>query len=312
MPLPLKRYLAELAAPKKRLVTSKLVNLSNLTPEELRPFEQTWAILKAERRRQVVCQLVELAEDDFELNFDDVFHRCLHDPDEVVRAKAIEGLWESEDASLIDTLVGLLRKDSAEAVRIEAAKALCKFALLAEHQKLSPRHAANVTAALLNVVDDLSEGVNVRRRAMEAIAPLSLSRVKEIILEAYQSDDPEFKASAIYAMGQNCDPSWLPLLLKELSGESPALRFEATRACGQLEEEEAVPSLIELLQDSDAQVQQAAIEALGQIGGDEARAALRQCLQTPEDSLRQAAEEALEELEFSDEPFTFLPNVKSE
>jgi HEAT repeat protein len=303
MPFPLEEYLAELADPKKRLVTSKLANLSSLIPEERRLFEQTWAMLEAERRRQILGQLVELAEDNFELNFDDVFHCGLHDPDEVVRTKAIEGLWENEDASLIDTLIGLLREDSAEAVRIETAKALGKFALLAEYQKLPRRHADKVTTALLDVIDDLSEGREVRRRAIEAVAPLSLPRVREVILEAYQGNNPEFKASAIYAMGQNCDPAWLPLLLKELKSEGPQFRFEAVMACGQLESEEAVPSLIQLLQDSDAQVQQAAIAALGQIGGDEARAALRQCLQSPDDSSCAAAEEALEELEFNDELF---------
>ncbi len=305
MPLPLERYLANLSDPEKPLVTSKLVNLSNLTLEGQRLFENTWVTIETSRRRQAISWLIELAEDDFELNFDGIFRYCLHDPDEVVRAKAIEGLWESEDASLITPLIGLLKQDSSEIVRSEAAKALGKFALLAERQRISSHQADKVVRALLDIIDDLAQGVATRRRSIEAIAPLSLPWVKETILDAYQSDEPLLKVSAVYAMGRNCSPSWLPLLFKELSSESPELRFEAARACGQIEEEEAIPHLIELLQDSDIQVQCAAIEALGQIGGAEAKAALCQCLESTEELVRKAAEEALDELEHGDEFSTF-------
>lgn len=304
MPLPLESYLTEFSDPEKPLVTSRLVNISNLTQEELALFEQTWAKVGAERRLQVVSQLVDLAEDNFELNFDEVFRSCLRDTDEAVRARAVEGLWENEDASLISPLIVLLRRDTAEAVRAEAAAALGKFALLAEHKKLHPSHTDKIGTALLEAIDDPGEVVKVRCQAIQAIAPLNLPQVKGIILQAYQSYALELKVSAIYAMGRNCDPSWLPFLLKELGSDRSELRLEAAKACGELEEEEAVPSLAELLWDSDAQVQRATIMALGQIGGSEAKAVLRQCLQSSETSISQAAEEALKEVEDGDEPFT--------
>ena len=48
-----------------------------------------------------------------------------------------------------------------------------------------------------------------------------------MIRDAYYSSELDFQASALYAMGRNCNPSWLPLLLKELHSPNPQLRFEA-------------------------------------------------------------------------------------
>jgi len=303
--LSLEKYLAELSDESKPLVSSKLANLSTLSSEELRLFLEAWAKTGVERRRQIASQLVELAEENFKLNFDDTFLACLQDPDEIVRVKAIEGLWEYENRSLIDPFITMLREDSRESVRAAAAIALGKFAMLAELGKLRPDDRAKVERALLEVIDDQEEQLEVRRRAIEAIAPLSLPNVTEIIQQAYQSDDPRMWVSAIYAMGRNSDPVWLPTLVKELGSPDAEIRFEAAEACGELGEEGAIPHLVRLIHDVDGQVQLCAIAALGQIGGSEAEAALRECLNHPNEQIRQAAEEALGELGFDKDPFSF-------
>ena len=299
------KNLAELSDESKPLVSSKLANLSATSQEELVLFLEAWAEIGFERRRQIASQLVELAEEDPKLNFDDIFHACLRDPDEIVRVRAIEGLWEYENHSLIDTFINMLREDRQESVRAAAALALGRFALLAELGKLRPDDGAKVEKALAEVIDDQEEQLEVRRRAVEAIATLSLPKVTEIIQEAYQSDDDQMRVSAIYAMGRNSDPAWLPTLVKELSNPDTEMRFEAAGAYGELGGEEAVPHLVRLIYDLDAQVQLSAIVALGKIGGNEAGAALRECLNHTAEHIRGAAEDALEELGFSKDPFSF-------
>ena len=301
----LEKYLTELSDEIKPLVSSKLANLSNISREELLLFLEAWAKMDFERRRQIVSQLVELAEDDPELNFDDIFLACLRDPDEMVRVKAIEGLWEYDNRSLIDPFVIMLREDDKESIRAAAAIALGKFAMLAELGKLRPDDRVKVERILFDVIDDQEEQLEVRRRAMEAIAPLSLPKVTEIIQQAYQSDDPRMRVSAIYAMGRNSNPAWLPTLVKELGSPDAETRFEAAEACGELGEEGAVPHLVKLIHDLDTQVQLCAIAALGQIGGSEAEMALRECLNHPNEHYRQAAEEAMEELGFGKDPLSF-------
>jgi len=305
MALPIEETIVELGNSDKPLLNSILTELSNLNPEELEVFTRSWAAIEPERRCQITHRLVELAEDNLELIFDSIFKHCLKDQDAEVRSKAIEGLWENEEASLISPLINLLEQDSLEAVQAAAAIALGKFAMLAEHQKLRSCHLFKIQEALLGVISDKSKSVEVKRHALEAAAPLSLPRVKTAIMEAYQSHNSRLRISSIYAMGKNCDPSWLPVLLKELASADDEVRYEAAGACGELEEEAAVPHLIMLIGDPDADVQMAAIQALGKIGGTKAKECLEQCLDNISKAVRQAAEQALKELEAEEAPPSF-------
>ena len=305
MSLPIEKVIADLVNIEQPLRNSRLVALSNLNLEELELWEQAWASIESKRRRQIMYRLVEMAEDNLQLNFDGIFRNCLKDQDAEVRGKAVEGLWESEDTSLINPFINLLEQDDSVNVQVAAATALGKFAMLAELNKLRSCYTSKICQTLLGVISDKNRAVEVRRRALEAVAPLNLPQVEKNIREAYQSHSRKLKSSAIYAMGKNCNRSWLPLLLRELSSADAEIRYEAAGACGELGEEEAAPYLIELVGDSDVDVQLAALQALGKIGGSEAKKYLQQCLNNPSEVIRQAAEQALYELEAEESPFTF-------
>jgi len=119
----LEQYLAELSDPDKPVVPSKLVNLSELSFEEMELFKTTWPEIGTGRRRQIVGWLEELQADDFVMDFDDVLIFCLDDPDSQVRVGALEALWACEEPSLINHLTGLLLGDAEHTVRAAAAKA---------------------------------------------------------------------------------------------------------------------------------------------------------------------------------------------
>ncbi len=304
MSLPIEETIADLSNSEKPLLRSRLVDLSNLNQEEMALFTRTWAAIELKRRRQIVYRLVELAEDNFELDFDSILISCLKDEDAEVRGKAIEGLWENEESSLISPLIDMLNEDSSEKVQAAAAAALGKFVMLIELKKLRSSHGVKVSQALLDVIGNKDRPVEVRRRALEAAAPLSIRQVSEAIMEAYQSHDSKLRASAIYAMGKNCDPSRLPVLLRELTNPDAEIRYEAATACGELGESGAIPYLVELVNDDDTEVQLATIRALGKIGGGEAKECLEQCLSNPGEVIQQAAKESLHELEEGEDPFS--------
>ncbi|MFC1874616.1 HEAT repeat domain-containing protein [Chloroflexota bacterium] len=301
-PASVEDIIAGLADSDKPLVSSRLAELSDLNPEELRLFDRAWGRMEPGRRRQIIYRLVELAEDNIELNFDAIFKHCLKDPNEEVRRRAIDGLWENEEASFIQPLINLMEQDSSVKVREAATIALGRFTMLAEHGKLASEHATGLSQALLTVIKGKSSPIDVRRRALEAVAPLSLPRVRQAIMEAYQSGNPKLKISAIYAMGKNCDIAWLQILLDELASDSAELRYEAAAACGEMGEEEAVSHLVELTEDADAEVQLVAVQALGKIGGNEAKECLELCLNHRSEAVTQVAEQALYELETMTEP----------
>lgn len=298
-------YLQELFDPTRPLRVARLVSLSNLAPDEVSVLEEAWSIGDVGRRRQVVRELIELAEDNVELNFDAIFCLSLADGDAEVRRSGVRGLWEYEGTDLIPALGDLLLTDSDKEVRAEAAIALGRFALKAEFGEVKAGEARIVDDALRTTIADPEQALEVKARAVEAVGARSQPWVAQVIEGAYRSDDQRLRVSAVHAMGRNCDARWLSTLAQELESEDAELRYEAAVACGSLGDESAVVSLLPLLEDDDAEVQEAAIQALGQIGGNEAKQALERCLAHSDERVRDAAVAALAEVDFEEEPLSF-------
>jgi len=296
-PSSLAELIVELGNSDRPLLNSKLTELSNLNSEELELFKRSWSAITPIRRRQIVYRLVELAEDNLTLNFDAILKYCLKDQDEEVQSRAIEGLWENEEPSLISPLIDLLQPENTETVQVAASIALGKFAMLVEHKKIRDDYLPRIQQALLTAIQDQDRSIEVRSRALESVAPLSLPQVRMTIMNAYKSHNSRLKVSSIYAMGKNCDPSWLTILLEELVSNDTEIRFEAAEACGEIEEEEAVPHLAALIEDPDIDVQMAAIQALGKIGGSRAKECLELCLDNESEVVHQTAEQVLYDLE---------------
>ena len=300
-----KKHIAATLDPSELLVPSKLIHLSNLNESDLDFLKQSWARTITERRRQVIAQLVKLSQSNFRANFSEIFSFCLQDSDAQVRAEAIAGLADEEDYRHIAPLTRLLASDSSAVVKKAAVLALGKFALLGEMGKLSPASTNEVYQALLTVLDDTSSGVELQCLALEAIAPLNLPRVPDLIKAAYRSKGAERKLCALRAMGRNCNEFWLSLLVRELDSDNAEMRYEAAHALSELGAEEALPYLVKLATDKDSRVQEAAIHGLGENGSEEARQALTKLTKSPQQQVRQAARTALKELDFDDEPLPF-------
>src|SRR3972149_5068741 len=94
-------YLAQLKDRSARLSVAGLQQLASLERERAAALRGAWPQIGAERRRQVVHLLMELAEDNVDLNFDAVFFAALDDEDSAVRAGAVRGLWEYAGRGLI-------------------------------------------------------------------------------------------------------------------------------------------------------------------------------------------------------------------
>ena len=282
-----------------------LAELTGLNANELIWFTRLWGTINNKRKLEIATRLVELARDNIELNFDEIFKLLLHDGDAALRIQAIEGLWENENSSLAKVFIKLLTNDLDTGVRSTSASALGKFSLLATCNFPKPQYADNVRQALLQAYGDETESVICRRRALESLSPFNLPEVRKAILMAYKSSEPRMKASALYSMGQNCDTEWLPILLLELSNKEPEMRYEAATALGEMENQEAVLPLKQVLVDTDIDVTLAAIRSLGKIGGQEARHCLEQRLENANEVVREAIAHSLEELSANEDMEVF-------
>ena len=305
----LERFLESLADGSADVPSADFVELSDMVPKELGLFARTWFSIPVERQRWIVSTMAGLAEDNPEFDFCAVFKMCLKDQDEAVLEKAMEGLWEHEDRSIIPSLIQILRSDKSPQVRAAAAVALGKFSPLVQEGKLLPKDGESIYESLIELVKDTDQHIDVRRRSLEAIAPFNTLDIKNLVSWAYDSQDPALRSSSIYAMGRTGEINWLPLLVKELQSAEPGIRYETAHACGELGEEDAIPHLISLLQDDDYQVQLAGINALGKIGGPLAKKVLLHCAKAGDAALEEAARVELQNVEFLEDPMAFTSDA---
>ncbi|MBI2861979.1 MAG: HEAT repeat domain-containing protein [Chloroflexi bacterium] len=291
-----------LASQQGKPAARHLQAFSDLRRDEVALLRERWFQIAPKRRRAIAQWLLDLAEDCIDLEFLDAFKVCLDDPDREVRLAGIEGLWEEEGWELADRLLLVLAKDPDEGVRAAAASALSRYTYLVEIGKAEEHRGQALKEALIAVIENLAQPLEVRRRALEAVSFISGDpKIPQSIAEAYASPQQLLRVSALFAMGRQCDPTWLDILLHELRSDDPAIRFEAARACGEMEDSQAVEPLLTLVNDEDLEVRLAAIEALGRIGGPSAKEALGELAQNENEAVREAAEEALEEAIFADD-----------
>ena len=279
-----------------------LIQLSGLSLTSVRDMMPSWNEIDANRRRELLDRIAELADDNIELDYSTLFRACLSDKDEGVRARAARSLWDSDDRTNIRPLVNLLTQEDSTEVRAAAATALGKFVEMAEEGKLLRREGQRIADALVGVIENPQEHLETRCRAIEAVAALTSEKVHSIIEQAYRDDDIRLKQCAIYAMGRSSDSSWLQTVLRETSHTEAAIRYEAVTASGHLGDEDTVPHLMNFLNDADSQIQLAAVNSLGLIGGNLAQRALAQAMQRGDDAIKEAAEQALEAMDFDDDP----------
>jgi HEAT repeat protein len=299
-----REYIVDFLDSSEPLDKTELIRLSTLPPEDLAYLKQNWAGAEVKRRRQIIAHLIKLSATEFRLDFSSVFFFCLNDPDHKVRAQAVQGLGEEENYRYISLLIKLFKGDSSEEVRVAAAAALGKLALLAEIGKLTANFTTEVYNALLSVLDNKAESNMLRGVTLEAIAPLNLPKVKGLIEESYHSSDKSLRIAAIHAMGISCHPMWLTALIDELKNPDEQMRYESTLACGEIGDDTAVPYLINLLKDKSPRVQEAAVKALGETGSDEARESIEEILSNPNQKIRQAVRLALKELDLCQDPLS--------
>jgi len=298
------------------LRASTLYSLSRLESEELERLTAVWSAIPVPRRRALVQELGEIAETNFEVDFEAIFRWGLFDSDAQVRSLCIAGLWESEDLALMNEFLHLLKRDPSDQVRAAAALSLGRFILLGELGKLPPQRCRSAYEVLRDIVLAADEALEVRRRALESIAYVSDDEVTALIQHAYDYPEEKMRISAVFGMGRSADVRWIGTVMGELFSVNPEMRYEAARACGELQARAAVPRLAELLDDPDREVQEAALWALGQTGSDAARRLLQRCLEEGDEVMRSAAEAALEELEFFsgqfDLPLYAIDDVESD
>jgi HEAT repeat protein len=285
------------------LSTDFLPRFSDLESEDLALLSDAWPRIHPDRRLALLLELMQLAEIDTLVNFDEVGRLALDDPDPRVRAAAVDLLWEDQDPHLIPRLTHMMQQDENEQVRAAVAKALGLFIYLGEIEDISAEDHHQVEDSLLQVMAS-SEPAAVRRNALTSLGYSSRDEVPPLIQAAYDTGDRYWVASALQAMGRSFDQRWAQAVMLKIEHPLPEIQFEAVRAAGHLELKAARQILLEMVEDPDRvndDVRTAAIWSLTEIGGEEVRALIEQLIDESEDEDEVLyLEGALENLEFTD------------
>lgn len=266
--------LKQLADPKRTPDTRLVLLLSGPSSVEVGFWQQTWVALDLDRRRWIAQCLLETAEASFEVDFRSLFVSLLDDGDCQVRAMAIDGLSETEDARLVDRFAALVQHDPFPEVRARAAAGLGQYVLLAELGEIDGENVTRAVTALVTAANDESEDVEVRRRATESAGYADRTDVHALIQDGIDSSEHALRVGAMLAMGRSADSRWGPIVIQGLTDPHPELRLEAARAAGELTLSEAVPALFTIAQEDSRETMLEAVWALGEIGGRAAERAL--------------------------------------
>jgi len=281
-----------------------LQQFSDMSPLEIQTLLEVWPRVNPSRKLSLLEGLKKLAESDTLVNFDDFARAILNDPEASVRIHAIRLLGECEDAKLIPTYLGMLKNDADANVRAEVADALNLFVDLGELEEISEEVYHEVEDVLLESANS-EDAKRIRRNALESLGFSSRAEVITLIDSAFHREDPEWKASALIAMGRSADNRWDDIVLSSLISENDGVRKAAVQSAGMLSLRSARMILLRMLAEGeeDDDITAAAIWSLSQIGGEDVRTFLEALLDQTEDDDEQIEflEEALDNLAFTED-----------
>ncbi|MDK1029808.1 MAG: HEAT repeat domain-containing protein [Anaerolineae bacterium] len=301
--IPFQGVLDVLLDENKDITRLHLTEFSDIDPTSLKALNETWPRIELSRKLLLLDKLYDLAEKDTLVAFDELGKSLLNDSEPGVILRALRLLNECQDVRLFPTYLDLLTSNDDVKVRAEAASILGLYVNLGEFDEIPENIHHQIEDALLDILNGEDEPF-VRRYALEALGFSSRVELPVLIESAYNREDPDWMASAVFAMGRsNNSERWAEQVLHEILSENPQIRLAAIQAAGKLELEMARPILLDLLEEEfDDQISEAAIWSLSQIGGENVRAHLENLLDAHEDDDQTAIlEDALDNLVFTED-----------
>ena len=279
-----------------------LQEFSDIGSDELQSLLDGWPRIKPSRKLTLLEELDTLADADTLVSFDDLARALLTDSDPDIRVRAIRLLDESEDTKLVPKFLDLLKNDPDANVQTEAANALNLFVDLGELEKIPEDIYHEIEDALLASANS-EDALRVRRASLESLGYSSRPEVATLIESAFHREDPNWRVSALVAMGRSADERWEEDVTASLISDNDRVKLAAAQAAGELSLRSARPILLQMLgEDEDSDLTSAVIWSLSQIGGEDVRTYLENLLdQTEDEEQIEFLEEALDNLAFTED-----------
>jgi HEAT repeat protein len=268
---------------------------SDLSRASADRLQERWLEISYPVRLALVREMVSRFETDIEHHYDRALIAALFDEEVDVKLSAFEGLTDTTDERLLTYLVERLPEEDSAPVRAAGSRVAGQFVLKAQLGDLEPGTTDRLREVVLGMLEN-DPDPDVRLYMLEAAGYFAEDPdVVDAIEDAWNSGSHDAQVSAVRAMGHQCDPRWLDIVLQQFRSDEPELRFEAARSAATVGNQNIVPQLIQLTDDEDVEVQMAAIASLGSLGGKEAIATLRALEESESPAIADAAGAAVEE-----------------
>lgn len=243
----------------------------------------------------------------------------LNHQDPSIRSLAVECLWDYPDPEAAGRLLTLTKSDPDGSVRIKAITALGRYMYEGEMEMYDleegswedPYTEPVMTAEqfkrmrdfLIATCQDPRKSLDERRFALEVVSFLSSDEVRQLIKEAYASDQKQMRISALFAIGRNMSNELWNLVIESLHDEDADIRAEAIRSAGECQIEEAHDQLMFLAKTTTDQEEfRSTIMAIAALGLEQSLAFLGELeLGATGEADREFAEAAMDEWMFNNE-----------
>ncbi len=298
----IEKVIAELLEGGEKISRSSLQEFSDIDPVSLKALQEAWPRIPPDRKRRLLEGLEAFSEENTLVSFDDFARSLLTDPNPEVRTRAIRLLDESDDIKLISPFIRMMNEDPDAQTRAEAATALGRYVELGELEEIADDPRRQVEDALLEKANSEDQLI-VRRNALESLGFSARPEVITLIELSFRRENPEWQASALFAMGRSFDERWEESVLSRMLEVNTLVRLAAVEAAGELRLASARTVLFRVLEEEEEdEIASAAIWSLSQVGGEDARLYIENLLDLAEEEEDiKFLEEALDNVEFTDE-----------
>ncbi|MBK8026050.1 MAG: hypothetical protein IPK19_32860 [Chloroflexi bacterium] len=208
--------------------TSIYYGLSELSDENIERLRPIWDGLDDDYRLRLMQALTEASETNFDLDYSAFGQFALRDESAAIRAAAIDLLWDDVSLEHMHILMTMATSDESPLGRAAAASGLGRFIYAGEIDELPIEETDKAQELAHSIYRNAGEEIDVRRRALEALANSSSDNVNAAIRDAYESSDHQMNVSALYAMGRSCDETWANTVL---GGNHRLRRRDSLRGC---------------------------------------------------------------------------------
>jgi HEAT repeat protein len=203
--------------------------------------------------------------------------------EEIGTSEALEALLTLKNN---DKFVGRRRRGAWAAIAIERMVSKIKDrtidpAIRREGiQILSDRHDPVALGTFIEILQDVTEQLEIRQQAAIGLGRLGDARACEVLCKELK-DRTELAPSAAWALGQLGQPESVPVLLEALNGNCGDSACQVALALGAIGAVSAVDPLIHVLDNDAHPAQPEAVTALGEMGDPAAIPALARKLNHP-------------------------------